>query len=104
MATEQKAEGTEQTSSSDPAIGFVGNIEAKYRELKEHAEAYPYVWGSYMVVYGGFGMWFAYRWRKLRRTESRVRGLQERLRQLAQTEESANSSSSASAKVDKPPK
>lgn len=104
MATEPKAEGNEHTNSGDPVAGFVGKLEAKYRELKDHAETYPYVWASYTVVYGGFGLWFAYRWRKLRKTENRVRGLQERLRQLAQAEESASSTSSAPTKVDKPPK
>ncbi|CAN1172194.1 hypothetical protein LINPERPRIM_LOCUS30893, partial [Linum perenne] len=41
----------------------------KYRKLEQHAEAYPYVWGSHIVAYG---LWFAYRWRKLRQTEDRV--------------------------------
>ncbi|CAO2836887.1 unnamed protein product [Amaranthus hypochondriacus] len=95
MASEQKTEATQDTDGSESAVGFAQKIEAKYRELKEHAEAYPYVWASYAVVYGGFGLWFAYRWRKLRRTEDRVRALQERLRQLAQAEESASKSSSA---------
>ncbi|KAL2921509.1 Ammonium transporter Rh type A [Bienertia sinuspersici] len=104
MAKEQKAEGTEETNGSDPTVGFAGKIEAKYHELKKHAEAYPYVWASYMVVYGGFGLWFAYRWRKLRKTEDRVRALQERLRQLAQAEESASKSSSTPSNEGKPPK
>ncbi|XP_021734596.1 uncharacterized protein LOC110701283 [Chenopodium quinoa] len=101
MGTEQKAEGTEQTDGGNPAVGIVRKVEAKYHELKKHAETYPYVWGSYAVVYGGFGLWFAYRWRRLRKTEDRVRVLQERLRQLAQAEESGSTSSSASTKVDK---
>ncbi|KAL2941829.1 ATP synthase gamma chain [Bienertia sinuspersici] len=103
MATEQKAESTEQINGSNPTVGFVGKVEAKYHDLKDHAETYPYVWASYMVVYGGFGLWFAYRWRKLRRTEDRVRGLQERLRKLAQAEELASKISSKPTNVDKPP-
>ncbi|XP_057550344.1 uncharacterized protein LOC130828394 [Amaranthus tricolor] len=95
MASEQKTEATQDTDGGESAVGLAQKIEAKYRELKEHAETYPYVWASYAVVYGGFGLWFAYRWRKLRRTEDRVRALQERLRQLAQAEESASKSSSA---------
>ncbi|KNA17045.1 hypothetical protein SOVF_083740 [Spinacia oleracea] len=104
MATEQKAEGTEQTNGDNPDVGFVEKVEAKYHELRQHAETYPYVWASYTVVYGGLGLWFAYRWRKLRKTEDRVRVLQERLRQLAQAEESTSSSSSVPPKLDKPPK
>ena len=46
-----------------------------------------YVWSSYLIVYGGFGLWVAYRYRKLRNTEDRVRALQERLRILRQERE-----------------
>ncbi|KAH9613578.1 hypothetical protein KSS87_011856 [Heliosperma pusillum] len=111
--TEEKAQGSQQVDGSDPAIGFAGKVEAKYRELKENAETYPYVWASYVAVYGGFGLWTLYRWRKLRKTEDRVRALQERLRQLVQDEESATAASksatsvdtaSTSAHVSKPPK
>nr|GEY85697.1 hypothetical protein [Tanacetum cinerariifolium] len=49
----------------------------KYLKAKENAEAYPYVWSSYLIVYGGFGVWVAYRYRKLMKTEDRVKGLQE---------------------------
>ncbi|XP_074307948.1 uncharacterized protein LOC141642873 [Silene latifolia] len=114
MATEEKVEGNQQVDGGEPAIGFAGKMEAKYRELKENAETYPYVWASYAVVYGGFGIWTLYRWRKLRKTEDRVRALQERLRQLVQAEEAAASSgsksatsvdsASTSAHVSKPPK
>lgn len=105
MATEQKAgenQQNQQTSAGNQAAGPAERVVAKYHELKEHAEKYPYVWASYAVVYGGFGLWFAYRWRKLRKTEDRVRALQERLRKLAQADESASSSSSASAISEKP--
>ncbi|CAN1139847.1 hypothetical protein LINPERPRIM_LOCUS23789 [Linum perenne] len=95
MTTEEKEDGNQQTTSP-PATDFGGRVLDQCRKLKEHAEAYPYVWGSYIVVYGGFGLWFAYRWRKLRQTENRVRNLQERLRKLAQTQEPGASSSTAS--------
>ncbi|XP_011091902.1 uncharacterized protein LOC105172228, partial [Sesamum indicum] len=72
-------------------IRWGGKIEEQYRKLKEHAETYPYVWGSYILVYGGFGLWLTYRWRKLRKTEDRVRALQERLRKLVEVEKSPNS-------------
>nr|GMD65761.1 50S ribosomal protein L27, chloroplastic [Ipomoea batatas] len=98
MATQQKGEddqhalhvdmqGTGSSSSS-----LVGRIQEQYSKIKENAETYPYVWGSYIVVYGGFGLWFAYRWRKLRKTEDRVRGLQEQLRKLVESQEPGSSS------------
>ncbi|KAG8380716.1 hypothetical protein BUALT_Bualt06G0044900 [Buddleja alternifolia] len=71
--------------------GWGGKIEGQYRKIKEHAETYPYVWGSYILVYGGFGLWLTYRWRKLRKTEDRVGVLQERLRKLVEAEQSTNS-------------
>ncbi|XP_047333022.1 uncharacterized protein LOC124936558 [Impatiens glandulifera] len=81
----------DKKEASPVSVSWVGTIEEQYRKMKQNAEAYPYVWGSYIVVYGGFGLWFAYRWRKLRRTEDRVRVLQERLRKLVESEESSNS-------------
>ncbi|XAR49108.1 hypothetical protein NMG60_11032178 [Bertholletia excelsa] len=92
MATPQKED--EQLASSTSAVGW-WTIEERYRKIKENAETYPYVWASYVVVYGGFGLWFAYRWRKLRKTEDRVRVLQQRLRKLVETQESATSARKA---------
>ncbi|WVZ68055.1 hypothetical protein U9M48_017045 [Paspalum notatum var. saurae] len=77
--------------------GVIAKLEEQWRKTKEHAETYPYVWGSYILVYGGLGAYLAWRWRKLRRTEDRVRGLQERLRKLAAAEEAQAASGSASA-------
>jgi hypothetical protein len=74
------------------------SLENRYKTIKEHAEAYPYVWASYIVVYGGFDLWFAYRYRKLLRTEDRVRALQARLREMVEKDkivEAENSSNSA---------
>ncbi|KAK9291732.1 hypothetical protein L1049_019681 [Liquidambar formosana] len=105
MATQQEGEEGQQITSP-PAIGWRGMIEEQYRKIKENAETYPYVWGSYIVVYGGFALWTAYRWRKLRKTEDRVRVLQERLRKIVETEESASSAASVAKSppsADKPP-
>ncbi|KAK2651774.1 hypothetical protein Ddye_011630 [Dipteronia dyeriana] len=93
MATEQKGEDDQLTTSSQ-ATGFLGMVQEQYRKTKENAETYPYVWASYIVVYGGFALWTTYRWRKLRKTEDRVRGLQERLRKLVESEQSASSTGS----------
>ncbi|KAJ0092069.1 hypothetical protein Patl1_26073 [Pistacia atlantica] len=68
--------------------------EEQYRKIKEHAETYPYVWASYIVVYGGFALWTTYRWRKLRKTEDRVRALHERLQKIVKNRESASSTTS----------
>ncbi|KAL5736924.1 hypothetical protein ACOSP7_031378 [Xanthoceras sorbifolium] len=94
MATEQKGEDDQLTTSSQ-AVGFRKMVEEQYRRTKEHAETYPYVWASYIVVYGGLALWTTYRWRKLRKTEDRVRGLQERLRKLVDSEQSASATGSA---------
>ncbi|KAK2981641.1 hypothetical protein RJ640_000207 [Escallonia rubra] len=95
MATQQE-EGSQQAADdkqlpSPSATGLRGMIENQYRRIRENAETYPYVWGSYIVVYGGFGLWLAYRWRKLRKTEDRVRVLQERLRKIVEAEKSSSS-------------
>ena len=91
MASQQKED---LPSTSPRAAGFGEMIVERYQKIREHAETYPYVWASYIVVYGGFGLWTTYRWRKLRKTEDRVRVLQERLRKLVETEEGASSTKS----------
>ncbi|KAL3829769.1 hypothetical protein ACJIZ3_018571 [Penstemon smallii] len=70
-----------------------------FRHTKEHAETYPYVWGSYLTVYGGFGLWLIYRWRRLRGTEDRVRALQERLRIVFEEQQPSNSAAVTKAKI-----
>ncbi|KAL5998081.1 hypothetical protein ACLOJK_009016 [Asimina triloba] len=77
-----------------PSTDWKQKIEEQYRSIKEHAETYPYVWASYIVVYGGLAVYTAYKWRKLRKTEDRVRALQGRLRKLVESEQASSSSSS----------
>ncbi|KAL4576650.1 hypothetical protein LXL04_012747 [Taraxacum kok-saghyz] len=77
-------EKQDANTSLSGAGGFRRMIYEQYLKAKENAEAYPYVWSSYFIVYGGFGLWVAYRYRKLRNTEDRVRALQEKLRTLRQ--------------------
>ncbi|KAM7273254.1 hypothetical protein ACFE04_027918 [Oxalis oulophora] len=83
METDKKVED-EQIANNDLAAtgGIPGMVLGQYRKIREHAETYPYVWGSYIVVYGGLGLWFTYRWRKLRKMEDRVRALQLKLPQV----------------------
>lgn len=88
-AENQHLADNNQQQPSPSAAGPVGWVEHHYKRLKENAETYPYVWASYAVVYVGFGLWTTYRWRKLRRTEDRVRVLQARLQKLVEAEESA---------------
>ena len=103
METQNKGEENQQaTSPNNGVVGWGGKLEEQYRKMKENAETYPYVWASYIVVYGGFGLWFTYRWRKLRKTEDRVRTLQARLRKLVEAEESASSTTSVG-KAQMPP-
>lgn len=89
METQKKEE--DEVTTPATSSGFMGKLEQKYREIKENAETYPYVWGSYIVVYGGFALWTGYRWRKLRKTEDRVRALQEKLRRRYEAEQLASS-------------
>ncbi|KMZ60307.1 hypothetical protein ZOSMA_5G01740 [Zostera marina] len=70
-------------------------VERRWRKAGEHAEAYPYVWSSYILVYGGLSAFVAWKWRKLRKMESRVRALQERAKEKAELERTTSSSSSA---------
>ncbi|KAI3803126.1 hypothetical protein L1987_31275 [Smallanthus sonchifolius] len=97
MATEQTSNEGQQEKGNDNTVpntslltvgGFRIAVFEQYRKAKENAEAYPYVWGSYLIVYGGFGLWVAYRYKKLRNTEDRVRALQEKLRTLRQERDS----------------
>ncbi|XP_047336604.1 uncharacterized protein LOC124940163 [Impatiens glandulifera] len=94
---EVKEEGKLSSSSPSWSSPF-GMVAAQYRRIKENAETYPYVWGSYTIVYGGFGLWFTYRWRKLRRTETRVKVLQDKLRKLVESEETSTTASTSIAK------
>lgn len=87
----------DQQAASPSASGWKEAVEEQYRKIKENAETYPYVWASYILVYGGFGLWMTYRWRKLRRTEDRVRVLQEKLRKIVEAEQSAKASGSSTA-------
>ncbi|KAH6763996.1 hypothetical protein C2S52_012888 [Perilla frutescens var. hirtella] len=78
---EEQSRGSEnEQEAKHVAIGWVEKIEEQYRKTREHAETYPYVWASYILVYGTLGAWLTYRWRTLRKTEDRIRALQEQLR------------------------
>ncbi|KAE8666337.1 proline-rich receptor-like protein kinase PERK2-like isoform X1 [Hibiscus syriacus] len=90
MATQREGEASQETTTN-PLTSISELVQERYRKIKEHAETYPYVWASYTLVYGGLALWTIYRYRKLRKTEDRVRALQGRLRKLVENEESANS-------------
>ncbi|KAJ4798473.1 transmembrane protein [Rhynchospora pubera] len=86
MADKGAEEG--KVAPAEPAVvGLVDRLQEQWHKTKEHAETYPYVWGSYILVYSGLGAYLTWRWRKLRRTEDRVRALQERLKKLVEADE-----------------
>ena len=92
----------EQVAGAATGGGVIAKLEEEWRKTKEHAQTYPYVWGSYILVYGGLGAYLAWRWRKLRRIEDRVRLLQDRLRKLSAAEES-QAASASTASIPSPP-
>lgn len=116
MASEQTNNESQQPKGNEKQVAntsllsagsFRGMLVEQYRKAKENAEAYPYVWGSYLIVYGGFGLWMAYRYRKLRKTEDRVRALQEKLGKLRLEREptsSAKVSENVTSSISKPTK
>jgi hypothetical protein len=69
--------------------GLVNACEKQWHRTVTHMNAYPYVWASYFVVYGGFGIYFAYQWRQLRKAENHVLRLQRELVNKMQQEEDA---------------
>lgn len=73
-------------------VGLKEMVENQCSKIREHAETYTYLWGSYILVYCGLGAYFTFRWRKLRQTENRVRVLHRRLRKHVEAEESASAS------------
>eukprot|EP00271_Cylindrocystis_brebissonii_P014590 TRINITY_DN35989_c0_g1_i1.p1 TRINITY_DN35989_c0_g1~~TRINITY_DN35989_c0_g1_i1.p1 ORF type:complete len:100 (-),score=6.81 TRINITY_DN35989_c0_g1_i1:1030-1329(-) len=48
--------------------------------IRTHIETYPYVWASYVVVFGGLGAYSAYRWQRMRAAEREVLRLQEAIK------------------------
>uniref|UniRef100_A0ACD5XB11 Uncharacterized protein n=1 Tax=Avena sativa TaxID=4498 RepID=A0ACD5XB11_AVESA len=94
MATPGDGEDAPPPRAAEAGGSLISKLGEQWRKTKEHAETYPYVWGSYILVYGGLGAYISWRWIKLRRTEDRVRALQARLRQLAAAEESQAASAS----------
>ncbi|KAK8940586.1 hypothetical protein KSP39_PZI009846 [Platanthera zijinensis] len=101
MDVGKKEDGGEEIDKNLPA-GWNEKMQREWKKIREHAETYPYVWGSYILVYGSFGVYFTYRWRKLRQTEDRVRILREQLRKLSEEGDAASSGASSGA-FEKPP-
>eukprot|EP01018_Ginkgo_biloba_P029654 Gb_20312 [translate_table: standard] len=75
-------------------------IEDQWQRTVEHAKTYPYVWGSYAVVWGGLAIFTTYKWKKLRNMEDRVRSLQQKLKRLVEAEEAAKIEEAALKKQD----
>uniref|UniRef100_A0A7N0U7H1 Uncharacterized protein n=1 Tax=Kalanchoe fedtschenkoi TaxID=63787 RepID=A0A7N0U7H1_KALFE len=99
MASQEKQEEAPQQSQQEAGgpltVGWIKAIKRQYQWAKQDIETYPYVWASYGVVYGGFGLWLTYRWRALRKLEDRVRILQAKMRERAKEAEAAKSAAKA---------
>lgn len=56
MTSQEKSEGSQQSAEAKKQLGsfpytnWADKIQKQYQEIKENAETYPYVWGSYIVV------------------------------------------------------
>lgn len=72
--------------------GFLERCEQQWQKTLEHARSYPYVWASYVVTFGGLGLYGAWRWRELRRIEKQVMQYQRELLKRVQQEEAAAAS------------
>ncbi|KAF4396988.1 hypothetical protein F8388_004956 [Cannabis sativa] len=47
--TEHKGGEEDKQATSTNDVGWSGMLVSQYRKIKENAETYPYVWGSYIV-------------------------------------------------------
>jgi hypothetical protein len=45
----------EQVAGAATGGSVIAKLEEEWRKTKEHAQTYPYVWGSYILVYGSLG-------------------------------------------------
>ena len=86
-------EGVE-VGSDVQARGFLERCEQQWQRTTEHARTYPYVWASYVVTFGGLGIYGAWRWRELRKMENQVMQVQRELLKRVQQEEAAASQAS----------
>lgn len=56
MTSQEKSESSQQSAEAKKQLGsfpytnWADKIQKQYQEIKENAETYPYVWGSYIVV------------------------------------------------------
>lgn len=95
MTTNPQAEeqscGTENEQEEKPlGVRLVERLEVNLQRAKQDIIDYPYVFGSYVFVYGTLGLWLTYRYRCLRKAQDRVRALHAKL--CKQYEEEASSS------------
>ncbi|KAL3691017.1 hypothetical protein R1sor_004668 [Riccia sorocarpa] len=76
-----------EEEKKEPESAVKSSIIDRFQQIKDHWESYPYVWASYMVVFGGLGIYSAYRWRALRKVENELLKYQEKLKQTMTAEE-----------------
>ena len=87
MASE---DGVESGGDVQPR-GFLERCEQQWQRTAEHARTYPYVWASYIITFGGLGVYGAWRWRELRKIENQVMQAQRELLKRVHQEEAAAS-------------
>ncbi|KAL2614024.1 hypothetical protein R1flu_025716 [Riccia fluitans] len=75
----------DEKQETDSAVQ--SSIVDRFQKIRDHWDSYPYVWASYMVVFGGLGIYSAYRWRALRKVENELLKFQEKLKQTMTAEE-----------------
>lgn len=77
----------EEGVEAQPAGSFLERCEQQWQRTSQHARDYPYVWASYIVTFGGLGIYGAWRWRELRRVENQIMHYQRELLKNAQKAE-----------------
>eukprot|EP00249_Psilotum_nudum_P013770 c24500_g1_i1 orf=48-401(+) len=92
---EEQQQQQAQGSACPPALAmgeqrtFSSLWTARFLNIKEHWESYPYVWASYIFVFGTLGFYATYRWRKLRQAEDELLRLQGKVRSILEAERAA---------------
>ncbi|GAQ84508.1 hypothetical protein KFL_001920090 [Klebsormidium nitens] len=76
--------------------------EGKFYAAKEHFHTYPYVWYSYITVFGSLSAALAFSYGRMRGSENRLREVQARMKLLRMQREGATASRGANPSEQKP--
>lgn len=72
-----------------PRQSLIQTMEDRWQRTRDHFHSYPYVWASYIFVFGGLGLYTTHRWRALRKAEDELLRIQDRLKQTMSPKEIA---------------